>query len=484
MSVLLLPAKDFPKMEALFSIQDIIGADILENNELTAEELFSLSLRFSECDENSPVGLRCRQKFQKIKKEVTSREYKSMGVEERGRAILKLLYRDYLKTYDFNQTRIDVALESGVYNCVSSALLYMAAAKSASLNVRGQKTTEHAFCTVYEDAPEAGKAVKKFDVETTNPYGFNPGSKEAIDNEANIKRYYIVPKKYYANREEVNDVIFAGLIAGNICSYYLKENDFEKALPLGATRYETALTVTPAYSKALKGIRRDFDVIASNYVNLMKPAALEGAQNIEWYTSFIDRWSMTDYLQKNIDNLFNNFLAACYTEKQYSLASAEFEKNKKYLSQKIITKSEIALIDIYITTNIDPLPSEKQIEKIEALVGSDKFSTQEQQKRILSYLENAWLINLGTYMTSGDFESGYHKAKDVLEKLPQSQKIKRLEKAFYDNCIAIIHNNFVVPANSGRYEEARQILEEGLQKYPDDKTLKSDLTALEKLTTD
>ena len=460
-----LNAKDFPQMEPLFAIEDYLGTDT-SSLKLTADQLFMIGLKFSECKEDSESFKNCLAMFERIKREVTSSDYKKMNTEEKGRAILKLLYRDYLKSYDFYQTKIDAALETGVYNCVSSAVLYMAAAKSAGLDVRGQRTTAHAFCTVYD---ENGK---KFDVETTNPYGFNPGSKETIENEDNIKRYYVVPKKYYSKREEVNDRIFAGLIAGNLCSYYIADQNYFAALPLGAARYTAA-----------SDSRRDFDIIASNFVNLQSGSALDFSENVDWYTSFIDRWGMTDYLQKNMDNLFNNFISMCYNEKNYGLAVSGFERNKQYLTQKMLTKSETSLVDILMTERCEKLTPLNQIEEIENFFKEDMFTSPAQEKRALSYLENSWLIYLGDYMSSSDYEGGYHKSIEAAERLPQSTKIKRMQKTFYDNCIAIIHNKFVKPANAGFFEEARQILMEGLQKFPDDKTLKSDLAALNKMST-
>ena len=226
-----------PQIEPLFLFEDLNGPDNNQSASLTADQVFRLSLMFSECPLDSQQGQRCLGFFEDIKKKLAGPEYSSLEAADLGRAVLKLLYQDYLKTYDFNQTKTSLALETGVYNCVSSALLYMAAAKAAGLEVRGQKTSEHAFCTVYIPGAKAGQ-YQKIDVETTNPYGFNPGSKEAVENEDKIQGYYIVPKKYYANRQEVSDRVFTGLIAGNLCAAYILQDEYDKALPLGAARYE------------------------------------------------------------------------------------------------------------------------------------------------------------------------------------------------------------------------------------------------------
>ena len=465
-----------PSVEPLFLAQDIgIEADNT-GPVLSADDVFKLSLRFSECEYDSQEWAFCVEQFESLKKKVSSQDFMNLEQAERGRAILKLIYQDYLKTYNFNQTKINVALQEGVYNCVSSALLYMAVAKAAGLDVRGQKTSEHAFCTVYIPGSKAGQ-VQKIDVETTNPYGFNPGSKEAIENEDKIQGYYIVPKKYYSNRQEVSDRIFTGLIAQNICAAYILQDDYEKAVPLGAARYEL---VRLEQSKSVSQVRRDFDVIASNYVNVECESAQAFLPILDWFTLFIDRWQMTDYLQKNMDNAFNNLMVYCFNEKNYELAAEAYEKDKVYLTKNQDAKTADLLTDILVTSKISDEPAETQIAVIEQLLNETEFEP-DQEKRVLIYLENAWLSILNTCMTERTYGTGYQKACDALERLPDSTKIKKMQKSFYDNCIAIIHNNFAKQANAGYFDDARKILEAGMQVFPDDKTLKNDLVTLERM---
>ena len=154
---MLLPFMAFahPDMEPSFIFNTEAGT-----TELSADEVFQLSLLFSECPLDSPEGEQCLKQFEQLKQKVTDEAFITQTPEELGRAVLKLLYQDVLTTYDFNQTRTDIALQTGVYNCVSSALLYMAVAKAAGLEVRGQKTSEHAFCTVYIPGSKAGQFTK------------------------------------------------------------------------------------------------------------------------------------------------------------------------------------------------------------------------------------------------------------------------------------------------------------------------------------
>ena len=464
-------AQMHPLIEPLFLQEDVLVNADSSGSALSAEEVFKLSLLFSECQLDSPEGEQCLKQFDKLKQKVTTEAFLAQSPEERGRAVLKLLYQDYLTTYDFNQTRTNVALQTGVYNCVSSALLYMAVAKAAGLEVRGQKTSEHAFCTVYISN-------KKIDVETTNPYGFNPGSKETIENEDKIQGYYVVPKKYYSNRQEVSDSLFAGLIAGNICAACIEANDYEKAIPLGAARYEF---VQSEKTKAATQVRNDFDILASNYVNQEVESAQVFQTYVEWFISFIDRWGMTNYLQKNMDNAFNNLMVYCFDEKNYEVAFDAYEKSKPYLTKNQISQASDILTDILVSSKIEGQTAEVQIAVIETLIEEETLEPA-QEKRALVYLENAWLSILNECMTGRTYGTGYQKSCEALERLPESSKIKKMQKAFYDNCIAIIHNNFAEQANAKRFDQARQVLDAGMQVFPDDKTLKNDLNLLNRMT--
>ena len=472
-SICLFPAfSQQPSIEPLFDPLDYFTLEGEGQVLLSADQIFMLALRYSECQPETEEWESCINKFEAIKSEVTSRRYQIMSEEERGRAVLKLLYRDYLTTYSATQTRINVALEKGLYNCVSSALLYMSAAKAAGLDVRGQKTSEHAFCSIY--------IPRKIDVETTNPYGFNPGSRETIENENAIKGYYLVPKKFYTNRQEVSDLLFAGLVAGNLCSIYLDKNDYVNAVPLGAARYQ-AMELEKNQSKAAENVRRDFDVLAGNYVNTLPKKAQDYAKVLDWFVSFIDRWGKTDFLQRNMDNGCYNLMVMCFEERNYKIASASYKKYRPYLSQNQISKITDVLTDILVTSKIEGQHAQAQIEIIEDLFTSGAVEAS-QEKRVLVYLENAWLTILNDCMNTRNYGTGYQKSKEALERLPQSTKIKKMQKSFYDNCIAIIHNNFAKQANARKLEDARQILEAGLEVFPDDKTLNNDLQTLNKMS--
>ena len=456
-----------PSFEPLFQIDKINSAD----------DVFEAALLFSECERDSETWKSCWQKFETIKDDMASSSIIDLEEEERGKAILKYLYQNYLKAYSLNQTKIDVALETGTYNCVSSAVLYMAAVKAAGLEVRGQSTTQHAFCSIYVADENSGKS-KRIDVETTNPYGFNPGSKEEIEHENQIKKYYVVPKKYYSNRQEVSDGVFTGLIAGNLCADYIKSGEYTKALPLGAARWDV---VKNEPAKSVASVRNSFDILAANYVNLLPPSATSYFSTLDWFSAFIDRWGSTDFLQKNLDSSIINLLVLCFQEKNYPLAREAYEKYKTKLSSSQITKSEEIITDTIIITTTDGLPPEQKVEEINRLLESDELANPARQSRAQLHLESYWLEYLNELMNSREYELGHTNATNALNQLPKSTKIKAMQNGFYNNVIATIHNKFAKQANARNFEAAQALLEEGLEKYPNDKTLKKDMADLLKV---
>lgn len=468
--------QDFPSIEPLFIPQELFIPTGMPTV-FSADEVVQFSLLYSELTPDSAAYNKTIKKFEALREKITDPEIMSLAEEDRGRAILKLLYREVLKKYVSGQTRFDVAFETGNYNCVSSALVYMAAAKVAGLDVRGQKTPSHAFCSVYISG-------KKIDVETTNPYGFNPGNKEAIEKENEIKGYYVVPKNYYSNRREESDALFTGLIAGNLCSEYVEKDDYKKAVPLGAARF---MAIMNEKSKSANDVRKEFDILAANFVNIIPDSASDFYEKLGWYFSFIDRWDMTVFLQNNADNAINNLLVLSYEENNYELANKGWQKYKSYVSVRRIADMEEMLVDILVKASTKGLAPDQQLAFIkneldekEGLAKRD-LSSEAARKRLLLHYENSWLIILNGLMNEHKFLEGYKRTGQALSELPNSNKIKSMQKSFYNNCIADIHNNFASKANARKFEEARQILQEGLEIFPSDRTLNNDWSRLKKI---
>lgn len=86
--------------------------------------------------------------------------------EERGAALLAVLHDELFVEYHEAQSTVSGILETGIYNCISSALVYIVLARELGLEARGVLMPSHAFVEV-----ELADG-RKVDVETTAEQGF------------------------------------------------------------------------------------------------------------------------------------------------------------------------------------------------------------------------------------------------------------------------------------------------------------------------
>ncbi len=150
----------------------------------------------------------------------------------RGEAALAFIHRNLLKAYRADATTLDGILDTGLYNCVSSAVLYMIAGRSLGLDVEAVRTSDHAFCVVHL----AGRDV---DVETTSPAGYDPGTKRAFtDSFGKVTGFSYVPPGDYARRSSIDDKELVGLILSNRVVIYENAGDYRASLGLGVEYYE------------------------------------------------------------------------------------------------------------------------------------------------------------------------------------------------------------------------------------------------------
>jgi tetratricopeptide (TPR) repeat protein len=151
---------------------------------------------------------------------------------EKAEAVLRFMYEKTLKRYSLNQTQLDVLLSAGTYNCVSSAVFYLILGTSVGLDIQGVVTRDHAFITV-----EAADSADLIDIETTNKFGFNPGSKnEFTDNFGKTTGFAYVPPGNYRNRAQISPLELVSLIISNRVSALESRKRFADALPLAIDR--------------------------------------------------------------------------------------------------------------------------------------------------------------------------------------------------------------------------------------------------------
>jgi hypothetical protein len=129
------------------------------------------------------------------------------GVEERADHLLRWTHEQLFSRYHARSTDALEVIKYGRFNCLSSCVIYGLIAERLGMKVRGIAVERHAFCRVYESARRGARG---WDVETTTPFGFNPGRDVQIDNAV-----ISVPRSRYRGRREVTLVELIGLIYTN-----------------------------------------------------------------------------------------------------------------------------------------------------------------------------------------------------------------------------------------------------------------------------
>ena len=141
----------------------------------------------------------------------------------RGEALLHWVHQRVLTGgYQSEQTDLSVLLDTGKFNCVSSAVLYNILALELGLDARAIEVPDHAFSIVYDGADH-------MDVETTTADGFNPARERIAEFEA-LTGFRYIPESDKSNRREIGAAGLAALIYYNHAVADLQAGHYREAL--------------------------------------------------------------------------------------------------------------------------------------------------------------------------------------------------------------------------------------------------------------
>jgi hypothetical protein len=324
---------------------------------------------------------------------------------ERAEAALAFMHETVLKRYDERQTRLDVLLSRGSYNCVSSGVLYAIFLKALGLKVWGVRTADHAFCRV-----QAGD--KAFDVETTSPYGFDPGSrKEFTDNFGQVTGYSYVPPSNYRDRRDIGEGELLGLILFNRTAFSSERRDYVQAVP-PAVDANALLQDAEAHERMITAL-----------LNLASWYGMNG--RFEEALSFLDRVAVR-YDNNRLDalagDLIHNWVLILVQKGEFIEAGE--------------------LLDLQL----------------------DGGRMAEQEWRELT----VYLYQLRAQSSAhGDFSEAARLIKEGINKVGSDQSLMKSYEVY-------IHNSVVTLVRAERYQDALSVLEEALSQVPTSRVLRDD----------
>jgi len=445
----------------------------------------------------------------------------------RAESILTFLHRSALKAYREDATTVDGILDSGLYNCVSSAVLYALAAKSLGIEAVGVRTSDHAFCSVILGS-------QRIDVETTNPYGFDPGNKKEFkDSFGRTTGYAYVAPGGYGDRRDIGIRELIGLILSNRASMLERSGRFAEATKLGADYAalcpgaETRAFLVDRINNLIASYQQKGDyaraeeaalAAASAFPDEPKLAALArtasynraaaASQSGDFEGAF-DR--ATSLLEAEADT---KAASAGESNKADDLALSELARNSLLgIAEQAASKGDFEVARLAVASRADRAGREAtaaayaEIDDIE-LVGAanglafaealatadrilaDGYLDPERYAQAIATIYGREASRLGR---GGDFlgaaavaDSGAAKIDSAMGDTAAKARaatprgnLVQIGQAMRHNYAADAHNRFAALYNSGAYTAAGAVLNEALAVLPGDALLKQDLATLE-----
>jgi tetratricopeptide (TPR) repeat protein len=136
---------------------------------------------------------------------------------EKAEKLLKFLHDGPMKAgYESKQTDLHTILDTGRFNCVSSAVLFNVIGRRLDLDLVAVEVPQHVF-SLLRDGDQ------KIDVETTSPRGVNPNGLKTPKGKAPTDRYK-------GQRREVGELGLASVIAYNHSVTMIEEKRFHEAV--------------------------------------------------------------------------------------------------------------------------------------------------------------------------------------------------------------------------------------------------------------
>ena len=393
-------------------------------------------------------------------------EISSMGERAKAERVLEFMHQRYLTSYSVHQTRFDTLLNSGKYNCVSSAILYAVLSTAVGLDVTGVGTIDHAFCSV-----RVGE--QQIDVETTNSYGFDPGSKTDFqDAFGKTTGYIYVPPRNYRDRRKMDLINLFSLVLSNRISDAESAGDYLEAVGLAVDRWTL-----------LGGGRGDaFEELIDRMVNygvtLAESRQEEAA--VVWADEAISAYGPHPKWDNFLGSVVNNLIVKFLREGKIAEARFSLNKLKPRLPAGLTANLDLSVSDAELLSALNDVENGGDESGFFAALESARTAGIIPLERILEVEEN-WLLNkINLIARTEGWEAAYKAAAQAIIEIGPSSKLEDARRIIRKNHIAELYNEAVSAYNARRYSEALRLTKDAIAAFPDEKLFSSLLMNIEK----
>jgi hypothetical protein len=403
---------------------------------------------------------------------------------QRGEYVLSYLHKQFLKSYSALQTRLDTLLQNGRYNCVSSAVLYLILARAVDLDVRGVVTKDHAFATL-----RAGE--DSWDVETTNPYGFEPGSRrEFHDQFGKLTGFAYVPARNYRDRTAIGPLELVSLILSNRIAEAEARGRFGDAVVFAVNRAALLANREEPEEGFFSSPQKDLTDRLLNYgafllrgnreEEALRWAAYAGARYPD------ERW------QGYIFAVVNNRVVKLIQGGSFAEARDFLAAGKPLLSGENFRRLDLVLTDGELTFRAGKLSVPAEGEEILSAVSRAEAEgrlggKRAAELRVFAILKTAELLSLSSSSrrdggnTGRDWLAGIAWMEEAQKRYGRDSRIEREIRNYRANRAVEFHNRFAAAFNRRNLDEARRILDEALAEFPSDRQLLNDRNTLDRI---
>lgn len=419
------PAVQAQGFDELLRPDPVLAALGSGSSPLSPPDLEALALRASGLPETSIPAYQARLEALLDRLEASVSASGAISAAARAEAALGFLHDNALKSYMSDATTLNLLLDTGSYNCVSSAVLYLIALRRLGIESGGIKTMDHAFSVVHAKG-------RDIDVETTNRYGFDPGSRKEFSNSfGNVTGYSYVPPGNYAARRKIGERELISLVLSNRIAMAEEVGEFRAALAMASDCAALSLETEAGRAEGRKLLldcvnnlgaslqaRRDYASIEalarSAEATLGKDPRITGLLSIAVYNRLLGLFQGKDW-------------QAAVVEADKALESGGIDR-AKYLN----------------------------------LV-------------VYAYGNAAQRIGQG-----GDWLAAVALAKEGLARTGDEASLRRIADLCLQNYAVAAHNRFAALFNKGDFAAAIDVLVEALARVPGNQSLESDLAAARK----
>jgi hypothetical protein len=372
---------------------------------------------------------------------------------------------------------MDTLLANGSYNCVSSAALYTILASAAGLKTRGVVTRDHAFVTV-----EAGD--ETIDVETTNPYGFDPGNRrEFHDAFGKTTGFVYVPAKNYRERTEDARELVSIILHNRIVDLESRSR-FAESVPLAVNRAALLAPVEgrperTVYSEFFDDPRKMLLDRIFNYAATLLSAGKE-QELLEWAGLAGAKYPAPERWQEIVAGAINNGLAKMIRSSRFAEGRGFLAAHASKISPETHRRFRAMLTDAELFHIVTGLKTIKDADEALAALDLAEGEALLPEARLKELRTFAVIKKAGFLIKEWGIKEALAYAESARAAYGGGSQLDAQIRALREGRIAELHNGFAAAYNRRDFEKAGELIFAALEEFPEDPRLLADKDLLEK----